>query len=478
MRPGSNGFERLVFAAVCTGLLGLSAVGCSREPDAAVAAPPPNVVLIVIDTLRADRLGCYGYERQTSPNIDSFAARAALYQDCVSTAPWTLPAHASIFTGKYPFEHGAVTIYPTRPGMWDAYALAPRNLTLAEALRDEGYVTAAFVANATYCGKWTRLNQGFDTYYTKYVYASELVPRVLAWLEQPRSAPFFLFVNFMDTHRPYNVAPRPGFIDPPADPDVVGLSQQFTQNVFASSGPLSDELQRKIIDQYDTAVANVDQGVGAVLQALRAHDAFDNTVIVITSDHGQYLGEHRLVGHSKDVYQEALKVPLIIKGPGSGVGRTIAKRVSLAMIPELICERMPSALDQRVRARFPDRSQTSFLLASNRFSRAKDLSQPWGDRFKRVRRVVFSGQYKYIHSSDGQHELYDLEADPRESRNLVEVLPDVAARMAEALASLRTGQQPAPDTDAPSTPLSPDELRMMAQLGYIDAPDNESDEQP
>jgi arylsulfatase A-like enzyme len=451
-------------------------VGCSRQAGEEANQPPPNVVLIVLDTLRADHLSCYGYERKTSPNIDRFAETATLYGDCVSTAPWTLPAHASLFTGKYPFEHGAYTSVSRRARMADAYPLPSEQLTLAEFLHAEGYKTGAFVANAVYCSRWTGLDQGFDRYFVKYMYAEAMMPRVFTWLERRGGRPFFLFLNLMDTHWPLNVSPRPGFIDPPADPDVRGVSRRFAEAVLPATGPVPQELRQKLVDQYDTAVANVDGQIGRLLAKLRALELYEQAVIVITSDHGNYFGEHFLTGHSKDVYQPALAVPLIVKAPGQSRGQVANVRISLAMVPNLICAQLPRALAGRARGLFPEAVGAERMIAENYYSRSKDLfGKPWSDRFKRIRQAVFEGQHKYVHSSDGQHELYDLETDPDESTNLLADSPELGTHLARVLEEFLAQRPKARHGAASESPLSDEELRMMAELGYVDGPNEEEE---
>lgn len=427
---------------------------------------------MVLDTLRADHLSCYGCARTTSPTIDAFAKDATLYRDCVSTAPWTLPGHASLFAGKYPFEHGAYTVLTQDPRMPDGRPLPVAHLTLAEFLRAEGFETAAFVANALYCGPWTQLDQGFDRYFVRHMYAEAMLPRVFTWLEHRGAAPFFLFLNFMDTHQPYNVSPRPGFIAPPADPYTLGLARRFDRLVLPANQPVPERLRQKIIDQYDTAVANVDEQIGRLIAKLKALDLFENTVIVVTSDHGQYFGEHFLTGHSKDVYQPAMWVPLIVKAPGQKHGRFVETRVSLAMVPNLICTHLPGPVAARARESFPEAIGAEVIIGENYYTRRKDLiGKPWSARFNRVRRAVFEGRHKYIHSSDGRHELYDLAADPGETRNLLDSEPEVAARLAETLKQFLSRRPEAPQFGPTGPPLSDEELRLMATLGYIDTPE-------
>jgi arylsulfatase A-like enzyme len=226
-----------------------------------------------------------------------------------------------------------------------------------------------------------------------------------------------------------------------------------------------------VIDQYDTAIANVDEQIGRLLDRLRTLGLFDDTVIVITSDHGEYFGEHFLTGHSKDVYQPALWVPLVIKGPRQRGGGVEESRVSLVGLPNLICAHLSPGPARRSREFFPEAVDPAVLLAEKYPScRKSTVNTPWGHRFRRTRTALFAGPHKYIRSSDGRHELYDLARDPDEHANLLDESGDVAARLARVLDAFMAGRQKAGRAELDGAVLSEEELRMMAELGYIDGP--------
>jgi len=204
-------------------LVSVSLLACA--PDRRADAPP-NVVLLVLDTVRSDHLGCYGYGRPTSPGIDAFARGATRYTRSLSAAPWTVPTHASLFTGKAPLAHGAHTIKIEARGHPDVRPLDDDALTLAEVFAAEGYDTAAFAANTAFLARQWKLDQGFQTYHLERVRADALNRSVFAWLDAHGDEPFFLFVNYIDAHRPYDTRPRRGFLDPPAsqDPNLLDSS--------------------------------------------------------------------------------------------------------------------------------------------------------------------------------------------------------------------------------------------------------------
>ncbi|MFH0945883.1 MAG: sulfatase, partial [Planctomycetota bacterium] len=448
---------RLLLAAVLSYLVLAAPPGCS--PDEIPRGP--NIVLISADTLRADHLGCYGYDRSTSPNIDRLASAATLYRKCFSTSPWTVPSHASMFTGKLPFEHGAHSIDPPHP-MGDVYPLGLDNLTLAEALQEEGYRTGAFVSNWAYMFPQLQLNQGFDTYHLDGVYADQLNLPIFQWLDQRDKRPFFLFINYIDTHRPYNVRPRPGLLDAPPVQDRGELLDQLIAEVLPATGPVPEDLARKVIDQYDTSISNLDEQLGKLLDKLEETGVLDNTIIVFTSDHGEYFGEHHLVEHSKDIYQEAIWVPLIVRKPGQTAGEVVDELASSTDIPALIDSLFEGERAVRFRRYFPDEPGRHPVVAQNYYTRPKDLyNKQYGHRFWRVRSAVFEWPFKLIRSSDGNHELFDLEQDPREANNLYLTNQEMAKKLERRLGQVERTRKHYKFTGAPNQQYSEEQLRRM-----------------
>jgi arylsulfatase A-like enzyme len=441
----------LLVLAVCT--------GCRAQAPEGT----PNVLLVVVDTLRADHLGVYGYERPTSPEIDALARESTLYTRSFASAPWTLPSHASLFTGLDPFEHGAHSFLPEKPGR-NAHPLDDRHPTLAGALGDEGFTTAAFVANAGYMGRWTGLDRGFETYDVKREPALDVNQRIFAWLDRARARPFFLFVNYMDCHRPYNTLPSPR-LRPPAEQDE-GLLDELVEVVLGQQREPPRELVERVIAQYDSGVAHADEALGNLLDGLGARGLLDETVVVVTSDHGEYFGEHGLTEHSKDVYQPVLWVPLVVRGVGAARARRVEQPVSSVHVPHLIAREL-GPLAERLRGRFPRAPGDRPLLAENYYTRTKDLSNPrWGPRFRRVRRALYAWPWKHITSPSGGDELYDLEADPAEQRDLIAAHPATAGRLGRELEA-RLGSGAAGERSLPAEPTE-QELEELRALGYVE----------
>ena len=456
----------ILFLALIAVLIGC--VFCTRtgEEDGKTT---PNVILITMDTMRADHMGCYGYERPTSPRMDSFADSATFYSRSMATSPWTVPTHASLFTGRDPFQHGTHTLEAVGRTqsinlLWDGF------VTLAEALEQEGFATGAFVANDGMLARRWKLDQGFQTYHIERTLAENLNVHVFSWLDsvQMSGGPFFLFINYMDTHKVYNTKPRPGFLAEPAIQDNGQLVDELYEKVMPGVGPIPRDLVQKVIDQYDTAVANLDEQIGVLLDRLEQMGLYEGTMIVLTSDHGEYFAEHDLVEHSKDVYQEALWVPLIVKAPSQRRGRRDDTVISSSDIPYLVFSEFPSETAQKYAGSFPNAPGNHPVIVENYYTRARDLFNPvWGKRFNRIRQVIYDWPYKYIHSSDGHSELYHLDYDLKEAVNLIDKNPE---RTREMLSDLRAYMESRPtfEEEIEQAPLSPDEIKRLKSLGYVD----------
>ncbi len=432
-------------------MIALALCGCGDAPGEAdqtnsdaTLNPHPNVLLIVLDTVRADHLGCYGYELPTSPVLDALADQATLYTGARATAPWSLPSHASLFTGLYSFEHGAHTQWVDVPDRQatGADAVKPKDLpdnvsplpydrpTLAEELKLVGYNTAAIMANDVFLDAHYGLDRGFDLYEVNRTYADGVHQRVSSWLEQRDERPFFLFLNYMDAHVPYNPAPVARLNDN-AIPDASGkVMGAIYSRLLSGETPPPTDLLDTLTAQYDRGIANLDAGLGQLFDTLKEQGLYDDLLLIITSDHGEFLGEHHLVAHSKDVYEPVMKIPLIIKQPGQQLGEVRDELVSLVHIPHLVFDHV----DDVDKSAFPhEAGQDEMILGENYYTRWRDLLEPWGGRFERIRRVVYRGDLKYIDSSDGQNELYNLAADGGELSDMIEAQSATAGELADEL---------------------------------------------
>ena len=435
---------------------------------------PPNVVLIVLDTVRADHLSLYGHPVATSPRLEALARGATVYTRATAAASWTVPSHASMFTGRFAFEHGAHTLKLPRhreDGETEAVRpLDPGYLTLAEALAEMGYQTAAVVANAGFLNPRWGLDQGFERYVVQRGRAHVVNTRVRQWLNEERAKdrPFFLFVNYMDAHDPYNSAPREGLVPRPVTYDRGAAVEELYRVAMPGDREVPADLVQRVSDQYDTALANLDEEVGALLLALRNRGLLDDALVIVTSDHGEYLGEHNLVKHSKDVYQEVLAVPLVVKSPRQRHGRVEALPVSHVDVPRIVLAHLPRERAARYFPRFPFVPGGHPVLGENYYARARDrYRQPWSARFERVRTALYDWPYKLIASTDGRHELYDLHRDPRESRDLAAERGELRASLLRALASFQDKRGRYEGRVGPVEELDREELEELRALGYI-----------
>lgn len=456
-----------IVAMTC--LLCICLAACSKE-SASIAGPTarPNIILISMDTLRADHMACYGHSIPNTPQLDLFLNRATLWTQAFATAPWTLPSHASMFTGQYPYEHGAHTFETSKPGR-NENPLPLEATTLAEVLLQLNYQTAAFITNKQYLAKRFQLDQGFQNYTVfdgkEVARAAEVNAKAFPWLEQKREEPFFLFLNYMDTHRPYRSEGHPSLFDFPVGTDCGRIQSRLMKPILTADGSDQSKDLEQLAAQYDVSIANLDQGLGELFAHLEANDLMEDTLIILTSDHGEYFGEHDLLKHSKDVYQEALHVPLIVKMPGQKDSHQVDGPTTIANIPTLIFDTLPKAESESAFRQIPRLAMDDGLVAENYFSRSRDLFDvPWGKRFHRIRRVFFSDGWKYIHSSDGEHELYHLDVDPQEANNLIseelQRVTDMRERLDDHLLQM-SGVQFEDDSG-----YSEDEMTTLDQLGY------------
>lgn len=288
----------------------------STTASASAPAPNFNVVLISIDSLRADHLGSYGYHRETSPTMDALADSGVIFRHCQSTTSWTLPAHLSLLTGRSLLGHGVVT---------DDRQLTDDVGTLAEAFSGAGYETKAIVS-APYLNSRYGFARGFDDYDDRTVYfetneesyRSVTAPRLQAeatqWLGKPRDKPFFLFLHYWDVHYDYAPgAPYDRMFDPDYSGPVDGENFYFNNKIRNGMDPRDLE---HLLALYDGEIRLVDDHLAKLTSDLKAMGLADNTVIVVTADHGDEFFEHGEKGHHRTLYEEVLAVPFILNVPG------------------------------------------------------------------------------------------------------------------------------------------------------------------
>jgi arylsulfatase A-like enzyme len=408
-----------------------------------VAREAPDVLVIIIDTLRADHLSSYGYKRPTSPAIDRLAGRGTLFENAFSASSYTLPSHASILTGLYPSQHGVE---------WDTshhshYADFPN---LAQVLQDRGYRTGAFSGNTFYFAREHGFGPGFlhfDDYFHSLPdmafrtafggiathalrqvgfedqparkRASDINRAALKWLDRDTDNPFFVVLNYIDTHDPY-LPPQPYRSRFSSQLNPGGL---INAEVYGRR-KLSPQQIESEIEAYDGAVAFVDDQIDALITALQQRHSPRELLVVITSDHGEEFGEHGSLMHGRHLYREVIHVPLIIWQPGKvPAGKRIVQPVSNTAIPATIMN-----LLGREEALFPGAPLRSLWEASSSMQASTPpLSElkkrPWVEDQAPVLygslRSVVSSNLHYIENDGRGRELFDWTIDPLESSNLV-----------------------------------------------------------
>ena len=296
--------------------LGLTLLAACGGGDTGADSPPSeprsNLVLISIDTLRPDHLGCYGHEVPTSPNIDRLCDDAVVFEQAIAHAPSTLHSHASILTSLLPHHHQAT---------WGGKTRLPESaVTLAETLRAAGYATAAFTGG----GQMDRvfgLDQGFDSYIQPgEEHFMGTVRRAIDWLQQNPARPFFLFLHTYEVHHPYE--PSAEHLALVGD-DYEGelpehISIDLLREINQKKAAIDEADLEHIKRTYDGEIRSMDEAFGVLVETLREQGLYDDTLVVLTSDHGEEFGEHGVVGwHSHTLYDELLRVPLVLKLPGS-----------------------------------------------------------------------------------------------------------------------------------------------------------------
>jgi len=307
----------------------------TRGAARARSAPErPNIVMVVIDTLRADRLGAYGHDAGASPNLDALAREGTLFEHAWAPCSWTLPSTVTLLTGLEPpeqplFQHGFV---------W----LEGATETLAEELRADGCVTGGFSCNSLVNRDENNVAQGFDSFSVRHGARYEsLVDEVHTWLAERGDERFFLYLHLFEPHRPLepdaDLLERMGGAPiPPARMRAAALQQQRAERGLAHDDELLGEYFAERFRHYDAEIASVDRQLGRLFEHLEVLGLADRTVIAVTSDHGEEFREHGLSGHAKQLYRESLHVPLILRGPGVPVGSRRAGSVTLDMLPRAL----------------------------------------------------------------------------------------------------------------------------------------------
>ena len=458
----------------------------------------PNVLLITLDTLRARNTSVYGYTRSTTPFLEEFSDRADLFVNSYASSDMTLSTHASLFTGLLPSRHGAHTTKTFVSTGWSGIPAQPgRRLgddrdTIAEILERKGYLTAAVVSNIGYLGGSFGLDQGFQVLDAReprtrpnlplyaftgttreplniYRNAGELNDDLFPLLRRLGSSrrPFFLFLNYMDAHAPY-LPPSPYDRLFPGKIDDFGIEDQWALDtrVMAYGEAVTEEERAHLVSQYDGEVAFLDSELRNLFAFLEQSGELENTLVVITSDHGEAFGRRGFLEHSWSVYEELVRVPLIVRWPGQGKGRIHEMPVGsvdvFATIADVARHRVGRNTDGRSLERIRELVEQPVIAES-----FPSAWYPSNQKLQRTRRAVSTGELKYIASSDGSEELYALRTDPLETNNIMEQYrgtPELSSLREWLRRHLERSSESGPG-EAPT--LSEEQIRRLKALGYI-----------
>jgi len=438
--------------------------GCSKNKDETKSKPKPNVLLILVDTLRADKLGCYGSKLDATPSIDALASEGVRFENAYSHAPWTLPSTASLLTSLYPPEHGAGGRVP------QFKKLRPTVRTVAQVFKDAGYATAS-VVNVDFLTKPFGLTRGFD-HVDFEVYPSNVKMRnaerttdaAIDWLKQSKNSPFFLMVHYFDPHLVYDPpdAYRRRFASLPDRNDHSWVFGTRPQMVRQRMGKVTfNEAQiRRAEKLYNGEVAYTDHEVGRLLDALDRMKLKSSTIVVFTADHGEEFLDHGGFAHGHTLYNELVHIPLIIRFAGRLETKTIAAPVRHVDVAPTLCRLVGIEPDPAFRGR----SLVGLVDGTEHRDRAvlfygSFWGQPlWG---------WLQGHFKLILTPDGQDKLFDLITDPGETHDISATSPDRAQRMKENLRLARENMMAHVNGESSAVKLTEPQKQRLRSLGYL-----------
>jgi arylsulfatase A-like enzyme len=448
--------------ALALALGGIAAAGRFFGAPSLQAARPWNVVLIGIDTLRADATSLYGpslHGRDTTPNLRKLAERGLLFDSAVSQAPWTMPAFASMLTGKYPHEHGAYSLSGTLP---------MREVTLAEVLREAGYATHGVVSNM-YVSSQRAFDQGFESFddsntFDNFAVTSAAITDLsIRALERDDRKPFFLFAHYFDPHFEY------------VDDLEVPWAEQYRGWLRGELDFAEDLLRMRhlvespdvdwLVDLYEEEIAHTDREIGRLIEWIDRQGLAHDTLILVTADHGEEFVDHESFGHTQTLFEEQLRVPLIVVVPG-GESRRAETVVETRAIFGTVLDalQLDFAAEAREHTLLAPRGADDGVAFSTLWL-SKEVPRPGMRRFRSS--SLREGRWKLIrdYTRDRVH-LFDLEADPREHEDLADRRPEIRDRMRSTLEAW-TQEQQNRSGEAPPAALDPDEVERLRALGYL-----------
>jgi arylsulfatase A-like enzyme len=417
-----------------------------------------GIVLVSIDTLRRDHTSLYGYRRRTTPGLEALARESVVFEDAVSTSSWTLPAHASLLTSTRPSVHGATS---------SKVALSPEWEGLPRALKEQGYFTQAMTTHV-YLSKDYGFGEGFDRlHYLPETRAEGVTDQAIRFLEARGDSNFFLFLHYYDPHWHYDPpAPYDREFDPAYRGDASGIWWDFKELDADSIDPRD---LNHIQALYDGEILYTDRHVERLVREMKRVGVFENAMVVVTSDHGEEFLDHGLWEHQKTLYEEQVRVPLLIKFP-EGVSvrrRLVSDQVSLVDVAPTILDTLGAPL--------PPTFEGRSLLGAARGLKAEDVAEAWaetehtldGSHKVAVRRGASSEKVIFTLKDGGvEIELFDLKRDPGE-RSSLDAAGARTALEGRLRAYLASSEARRSGKTRPEVELSPEDLERLRALGYV-----------
>lgn len=464
----------------------------------------PNIVLVMMDATRVDRLSCYGYERPTTPNIDRIASEGVVYEQAFAPEVWTLPVAASVFTGLMPQEHCVTFQHPRLPS---------RHPTLAGLLAQQGYTTLGISSNA-WTGSATGLDRGFsdfwepyrllsgatwfrvtnwiNRFYIKYIFhrydkgARRINRFAKRWLRRREISqvdrPFFMFVHYLEPHSPYR-PPQPFDALYLEDRNLVAKAKRINHHAldfFAGRITLNEQDFEVLNRLYDAEIAYTDAQFGQLYKTLEETGLLERTAVILFADHGENIGHHGLLDHHFCLYDSLIHVPLIIRYPPQFPrGQRVEELVQIQDIFRTLSElagladhRMPR-LTRSLRIEEVRENPRGYVIAQTSEANLSNVEKrkPVMDISCYDRRLwaVRTSRYKYVEGSDGSTELYDLQVDPNEHRNIAHERPNDASKLQRILRREFPMQAQGQDGESSGDVIDdPTVLERLRSLGYID----------
>jgi arylsulfatase A-like enzyme len=461
-------------ATLCASLVLAACDGGPKQPP---KLERPNIVLITIDTLRADHLGCYGYFRNTTPHIDALAKESVVFEQAYATMATTLPSHTSMFTARYPLEHG---IFANIRHGGSPFGWKPGMMSFAQVAKEAGYTTGAFISAAALkhqCG----IDAGFDVFSEPTGVerkAGETIAEVLPWLEAKAKEPFLLWVHFYDPHWKHK-APPPYDTMFHDDKDAPALEQWIAERQIGDKELRSNARKttetRGALNDYCGEVAYADSQFGVLIDELEKRALLDKSIVIFCADHGEGLNQHKWTAHGL-VWEEQLRVPFILRFPPQAkvAPQRVAGVVSLIdMFPTVLARVKP--FETPMFAQFLKQATGVDALSPEYVERPifgqrteREMAEDPGEMY-----AVTTPEWKYIHEPEAGDMLFDRRKDPFELDNLLERQPETAARV-HSLMELMMSEQKARGAsmgEAEQLEADPELLRQLRETGYAGGDD-------